>query len=93
MKSLDERYERQVTLKGFGEAAIQSYNFMVNLSVPISTKTDFYAFGGSNNRDTDAYAFTRNSGERVVESIYPGGYSPRITSKIIDNSTAFGFKG
>ena len=51
-----------------------------------------YAFGGRNDRNTDAYAFTRNDGERVVESIYPGGYTPRITSKIIDNSAAFGFK-
>ena len=59
--------------KGFGEAEIQGVNLFVNLSVPISDRTEFYAFGGSTLRDTDAYAFTRNDGERVVESIYPGG--------------------
>ena len=79
--------------KGFGEAEIKSYNLMANLQIPLSKSIDFYAFGGRNDRNTDAYAFTRNSGERVVESIYPGGYTPRITSKIIDNSAAFGFKG
>ena len=79
--------------KGFGEAEIKSYNLMANLQIPLTKKIDFYLFGGRNDRNTDAYAFTRNSGERVVESIYPGGYTPRITSKIIDNSTAFGFKG
>jgi iron complex outermembrane recepter protein len=78
--------------KGFGEAAIQGFNFFGNLVIPISDKSEFYAFGGRNFRDTDAYAFTRNGGERVVESIYPGGYTPRITSNIIDNSIAAGFK-
>ena len=78
--------------KGFGEAAIQSTNFMVNMAVPVSDKIEFYAFGGRSDRNTDAYAFTRNSGPIVVESIYPGGYTPRITSKIVDNSIAGGFR-
>ncbi|MCF8321794.1 MAG: TonB-dependent receptor [Flavobacterium sp.] len=78
--------------KGFGEASITSSNVMANLSIPITDKLDFYAFGGRNDRDTDAYAFTRNDGARVVESIYPGGYTPRITSVIVDNSIVAGFK-
>ena len=78
--------------KGFGEAAIQGLNLFGNLVVPISDKTEFYAFGGRNFRDTDAYAFTRNGGERVVESIYPGGFTPRITSEIVDNSIAAGIR-
>lgn len=68
--------------KGFGEASIDGFNFFGNVAVPVSDKTEFYAFGGRNFRDTDAYAFTRNGGERVVESVYPGGYTPRITSNI-----------
>lgn len=78
--------------KGFGDAAIQSFNLFANMAIPISDKTEFYAFGGRNYRDTDAYAFTRNDGERVVESVYPGGYTPRITSNIIDNSFAAGIR-
>ncbi|WP_395048843.1 TonB-dependent receptor domain-containing protein [Flavobacterium sp.] len=78
--------------KGFGEASITGVNFTGNLLLPVSDKIDFYAFGGTNHRDTDAYAFTRNDGERVVESIYPGGFTPRITSVIIDNSIVAGFK-
>ncbi|NRT15606.1 iron complex outermembrane receptor protein [Flavobacterium sp. 28A] len=78
--------------KGFGEAAIQGFNLFANMMVPVSDKTEVYAFGGRNFRDTDAYAFTRNDGARVVESIYPGGYSPRITSNILDNSIAVGFR-
>ena len=78
--------------KGFGDAEIQGVNLFANLAIPISDKTEFYAFGGSNFRNTDAYAFTRNDGERVVEAIYPGGYTPRITSKINDNSIAAGIR-
>jgi iron complex outermembrane receptor protein len=78
--------------KGFGEAEIQGFNFFGNMAIPVSDKTEFYAFGGRNYRDTDAYAFTRNEGVKVVESIYPGGYTPRITSNIIDNSIAAGFR-
>ena len=81
--------------KGFGDAAIQGFNFFGNMVLPVSEKSEFYAFGGRNYRDTDAYAFTRNSGDdqvKIVESIYPGGFTPRITSKIIDNSFAAGFR-
>ena len=78
--------------KGFGEAAIISSNFMINMNLPLTKTIDFYAFGGRNYRDTDAYAFTRNGGERVVQSIYPGGYTPRITSNIVDNAITGGFR-
>jgi iron complex outermembrane receptor protein len=78
--------------KGFGEAEIQSLNLFANMVLPIDENTEFYAFAGRNDRNTDAYAFTRNGGERVVESIYPGGFTPRITSNIIDNSLVTGFR-
>ena len=78
--------------KGFGEAAIDGFNFFGNMAIPVSDKTEVYAFGGRNYRDTDAYAFTRNGGERVVESIYPDGFTPRITSNVIDNSISAGVR-
>ncbi|SEK57515.1 iron complex outermembrane recepter protein [Aquimarina amphilecti] len=78
--------------RGFGEAAIDGFNLFVNASVPLSEKTELYAFGGRNYRDTDAFAFTRNGGERVVTEIYPDGFTPRITSNIIDNSISAGIR-
>lgn len=78
--------------KGFGEAAIDGFNFFGNTVIPVSENTEVYAFGGRNYRDTDAYAFTRNGGERVVESIYPNGFTPRITSIITDNSISAGVR-
>ncbi|EZH75385.1 TonB-dependent receptor [Aquimarina atlantica] len=78
--------------RGFGEAAIDGFNFFANAAIPISEKTEIYAFGGRNYRDTDAFAFTRNDGERVVPSIYSNGFTPRITSNIIDNSVSAGVR-
>ncbi|HCQ11880.1 TonB-dependent receptor [Flavobacterium sp.] len=79
--------------RGFGEASIESFNFFGNVAVPVSDKTEVYAFGGRNFRDTDAFAFTRNNpSPRIVTSIYPNGFTPRITSNIIDNSYAVGLR-
>lgn len=79
--------------RGFGEAAIQSFNFFVNAAIPVSDNSKFYIFGGRNYRDTDAFAFTRNNpSSRIVTSIYPNGFTPRITSTIIDNSVSAGFR-
>ncbi|MBC9797001.1 TonB-dependent receptor [Sinomicrobium weinanense] len=79
--------------KGFGEAAIEGFNVMVNAAVPVTDKTEIYLFGGRNYRDTDAYAFTRNNPtERNVTEIYPDGFTPRITSNITDNSVSAGIR-
>lgn len=79
--------------RGFGEAAIQGMNFFGNMAVPLNDRSEFYAFGGRNYRDTDAYAFTRNNPTaRNVTSVYPNGFTPRITSIITDNSVSAGFR-
>ncbi|WP_461303323.1 TonB-dependent receptor plug domain-containing protein [Aureisphaera sp.] len=78
--------------KGFGEAAIDGFNFFGNMALPVAENTEIYAFGGRNYRDTDAFAFTRNGGARVIPSIYPDGFTPRITSNIIDNSVSVGVR-
>jgi iron complex outermembrane recepter protein len=82
--------------KGYGSAAIDGFNFMVNSSIPINDDTEFYAFGGRNYRDTDAYAFSRDSfndgDNRSVPSLYPNGFTPRITSLITDVSVSVGLR-
>ncbi|MGS2741119.1 TonB-dependent receptor [Sinomicrobium sp. M5D2P17] len=79
--------------KGFGEAAVEGFNVMLNAAVPVTDKTEIYLFGGRNYRDTDAFAFTRNNPtERNVTEIYPDGFTPRITSNITDNSISAGVR-
>lgn len=77
--------------RGYGEAALDGFNFMINSAIPIGKQTEFYAFGGRNFRNTDAYAFTRNNPTaQNVLSIYPNGFTPRITSNITDVSASTG---
>lgn len=82
--------------QGYGTAAVNSFNFMVNTAVPIGDRSEVYAFGGMGLRDTDAYAFSRGSfadgDNRSVPSIYPDGFTPRITSKINDGSISAGLR-
>lgn len=82
--------------KGYGSAAVDGFNFMVNSAIPISANTDFYAFGGRNFRDTDAYAFSRDGFEdgdnRSVPGLYPDGFTPHITSEITDVSASAGLR-
>lgn len=83
--------------KGYGSAAVDQYQFMINAEMPLSENTDFYVFGGMGNRATDAYAYTRGApgidgDDRTVASLYPNGFSPHITTKILDNSLTGGFR-
>ncbi|SNS74921.1 iron complex outermembrane recepter protein [Ekhidna lutea] len=82
--------------KGYGTAAVDGFNFMINSEVPISEQTSFYAFGGRSFRHTDAHAFSRdsfaNGDNRSVPSLHPNGFTPHITSDINDVSASAGFR-
>ena len=80
--------------KGYGSAEVDAFNFMINTMIPVSDNTEIYAFGGKNYRDTNANAFSRDSyadgDNRSVPSLYPNGFTPQITSNIIDASISAG---
>ena len=82
--------------KGYGTAAVDGFNFMINSAMPLSDHTELYAFGGRNFRDTDAYAFSRDAfadgDNRSVPSLYPNGFTPHITSNITDGSISAGVR-
>ncbi|GAA4947818.1 TonB-dependent receptor [Algibacter agarivorans] len=82
--------------KGYGSAGVDGFNFMVNASLPVNDNTEVYAFGGRNFRDTNAYAFSRDGfadgDNRSVPSLYPNGFTPKITSNITDVSVSVGVR-
>lgn len=83
--------------QGYGSAAVDQFQFMVNGSLPLTDNTELYLFGGTSNRDTDAFAFSRGApgadgDDRAVPSIYPNGFTPRITSVIDDRSVTAGMR-
>jgi iron complex outermembrane receptor protein len=81
-------YRRQ-----FGDAKSDNFSAIFNAKLPISQTSNFYMFGGYNFRDTDAYAWTREAdSDRNVPAIYPGGFDPRIQSKITDRAFTGGFR-
>lgn len=82
--------------KGNGTPAVDAFNLMVNASVPAGETSEIYVFGGSGRRDTDAYAFSRESfadgDNRSVPSLYPDGFTPHITSDILDVAVTAGLR-
>lgn len=81
--------------KGNGTPAVDAFNLMLNAAVPVGA-SEIYVFGGSGRRDTDAYAFSRESFEdgdnRSVPSLYPNGFTPHITSDILDVAVTAGLR-
>jgi len=81
-------YRRQ-----FGDAELLNGGVFLNALVPLSATSAFYAFGGANFRDTDAFAWTREpDDDRNVPAIYPNGFDPHITSAIRDLSLSAGWR-
>lgn len=78
----------------FGDAESDNFSAFVNSKINISENMHAYAFGGFNQRLTDAYAWTRSpDSERNIPEIYPNGFNPRIQSVISDRSMSAGIKG
>lgn len=83
--------------KGYGSAAVDQFQFMVNGAMPIAENTELYLFGGTGNRASDAFAFSRGApgadgDSRAVASLYPDGFTPHITSVIGDKSVTAGVR-
>lgn len=79
-------YRRQ-----FGDASLNNFGTFLNTKYAVSPHTTFYAFGGLNHRQTDAFAWTREAdSDRNIPSIYPNGFDPKIQSTIRDYSISTG---
>ena len=66
----------------------------MNLSVPLSEKSEVYAFGGIGARQGLAFGFLREPHRpKSNTSANVNGFLPGIHSDVIDMSIAFGIKG
>lgn len=85
--------EFSVYRRQYGDASSDNFSTYFNSKIDLDNVTHFYAFGGYNYRDTDAYAWTRDTdSERNVTAIYPNGFDPHIQSRINDKSFSAGIK-
>lgn len=79
-------YRRQ-----YGDAQLENFGVFVNSRLYINKDASFYAFGGMNERNTDAFAWTRDpDSDRNIPAIYPNGFDPHILSNIKDQSISAG---
>jgi len=77
----------------YGDASSENVTGFLNAALPLSAKTELYAFGGVGYRFSDAYAWTRTpDSERNIPAIYPNGFDPRIQAKIMDYSGSVGLR-
>ncbi len=78
-----------------GNSASRNISFFVNAEIPINNTTTFYGHGGRNFRDSEAAGFYRfpKDSTLVVQSLYPDGFSPRISADIQDDAVTFGLRG
>ncbi len=78
----------------FGDAAQENFSAYYNSGIGLGNGAEFYAYGGINHRNTDAFAWSRTpDSERNVIEIYPDGFDPHITSQIDDATSALGVRG
>ena len=78
----------------YGDAEVTDFTAWFNMKLPLNENTHFYAFGGSNSRDVEAYAYTRGAGEdRNITEIYLNGFDPIIASVVNDHSLSAGIRG
>ena len=79
--------------QGFGDASLTSYGAMMNLELPLGDNIKFYAFGGMNNKKSDAYAYTRNWSARPTRfPVSPDGslkFVPDIMFQSGSGDTSF----
>jgi len=79
--------------QGFGDGSLTSYGTMMNLELPLGDNIKFYAFGGMNNKNSDAYAYTRNWSARPTRfPVNPNGslkFVPEIMFRSGSGDTSY----
>lgn len=77
-----------------GTSKLREGKFFTNLSLPVSEKTDLYAFGGISYRQGLGYGFLREPWRpKANTAVNANGFLPGIQSDIFDQSLAVGIKG
>jgi iron complex outermembrane receptor protein len=88
------RFDPSLYRRQFGDAKGSNAGVYFNAAIPVGTEASVYAFGGTNTRRTEAYAWSRDAGSaRNVDALYPNGYDPIIASDIADRSLSVGLRG
>jgi iron complex outermembrane receptor protein len=78
----------------FGNGNVEDFALFVNSGYYLNEDAELYAFGSYSKREGEGGGFYRRASDsRNVQSIYPDGFLPVITSNIADYSLATGLRG
>jgi iron complex outermembrane receptor protein len=78
----------------FGQPQYDNYSFVLNAGLPVGDDAELFAFGGYSNLDgTNANFFRRAGQDETVRGIFPDGFNPFQTTRLIDYSAAIGLRG
>lgn len=78
----------------FGNGDVEDFALFINSGYTLNADAELYAFGSYSARDGEGGGFYRRANDsRNVQSIYPDGFLPVITSDIVDYSGAVGVRG
>ena len=67
-----------------GDGSVTSGGLMFNMEAPLTSSTNFYAFGGYNYKSSDAFAFSRSfHGYNVLSSSRPARFPTNANGKLI----------
>jgi iron complex outermembrane receptor protein len=78
----------------FGQPQYDNYSLFVNAGLPVGDDMELFAFGGySNLNGTNANFFRRAGQDETIRGIYPNGFNPFQTTRLIDYSAAVGLRG
>ncbi len=77
-----------------GDSQSEQKILVMNMTLPLTEKAEFYMYGTYSDRDNLSTGFYRRANEfnRTVIELYPEGFSPRINATIQDYSILTGVK-
>ncbi|MBC7660271.1 MAG: TonB-dependent receptor [Chitinophagaceae bacterium] len=76
-----------------GESEAQDESVFLNTEYPLTSKVNWYLFGGLSQRNSESGGFFREpDSDRNLATVYPAGFNPKLATTIKDRSMSTGIK-
>jgi iron complex outermembrane receptor protein len=87
-------YSASRVIGRYGDPRVEAYTVYANAGMPLNEVWEAYGYAGYQHRDSNAAATARAyNNSNNVPAVYPGGFLPKIETKIIDYNLQGGVRG
>lgn len=87
-------YGRPIVLGRYGDPRVESITVYANAGLPLNEVWSLYGYAGYQDRDSNSAATARAyNNANNVPAVYPGGFLPKIDTKIVDYNIQGGIRG